>query len=220
MAKQKQKPRNKRPVRRRVDPLLTFDALSVEGALIQPEMVARIATRDAAEQEEAAYGLDPGEKLRDVVQTKFPIAQSLHARFAGSDRAAWRSSCQSCAGPGVHQSCASSLPLHDGAIKRGDAEDRREGAGALCPIMSFWTIWSSRLSAATVIEGCFRHAHAPDLANLCAVWTPSSSDWMTGTSMHGVRCGSIGLDNQVVVARERCVVGNAENAGICAPRDA
>ncbi len=86
MATQKQKPRNKRPVRRRVDPLLTFDALSVEGALIQPEMVARIATRDAAEQEDAAYGLDPGEKLRDVVQTKFPIAQSLHARFAGSDR--------------------------------------------------------------------------------------------------------------------------------------
>ncbi|NKB59545.1 MAG: N-6 DNA methylase [Alphaproteobacteria bacterium] len=71
---------------RRIDPLITFDALSIEGAILQPEMIARIAAREAGEQEEIAYGLDPKEKLRDVVQTKFPLAQSLFARFVGSDR--------------------------------------------------------------------------------------------------------------------------------------
>lgn len=66
--------------------LAYLDALKVEGALLQPDMIARIAELDAAQQSEADYGLDPREKLREVAQTKFALAQSLHARYAGSDK--------------------------------------------------------------------------------------------------------------------------------------
>lgn len=66
--------------------LAYLDALKVEGGLLQPDMIARIAELDAAQQSEADYGLDPREKLREVAQTKFALAQSLHARYAGSDK--------------------------------------------------------------------------------------------------------------------------------------
>jgi hypothetical protein len=74
-----------RPARRR-DAKIAFDAIVIEGALLQPELVTRIATSDPTQQLAADYGLDPGEKLREVVQTKFTQAQSLHARFSRSDK--------------------------------------------------------------------------------------------------------------------------------------
>ncbi|MBI1239950.1 MAG: N-6 DNA methylase [Alphaproteobacteria bacterium] len=81
--------RRSRPLPRRPKrsiALASLDALKIEGALLQPDMIARIAELDAAQQTEADYGLDPREKLRDVAQTKFALAQSLHARYAGSDQ--------------------------------------------------------------------------------------------------------------------------------------
>lgn len=73
---------------RRREPTIAFDAITIEGALLQPETVTRIASADPNQQLALDYGLDPGEKLREVVQTKFTIAQSLHARFQGSDKGA------------------------------------------------------------------------------------------------------------------------------------
>ena len=75
----------KRPTRRR-EARITFDAIVIEGALLQPELVMRVATANPTPQLALEYGLDPGEKLRDVVQTKFTLAQSLYARFMGSDK--------------------------------------------------------------------------------------------------------------------------------------
>ena len=74
-----------RPARRR-EAKISFDAIAIEGGLLHPELVTRIATRDPTPQLAVQYGLDPGEKLREVVQTKFTLAQSLYARFTGSDQ--------------------------------------------------------------------------------------------------------------------------------------
>jgi hypothetical protein len=65
--------------------LAVFDAFRVEGALLQPEMLDRIVNLGATAQDVSDYELDKGEKLRDVVTTKFALAQSLHARFVNSD---------------------------------------------------------------------------------------------------------------------------------------
>jgi N-6 DNA Methylase len=75
----------KRPARRR-ETRITFDAIVIEGSLLQPELVMRVATENPTPQLAIEYGLDPGEKLRDVVQTKFTLAQSLFSRFMGSDK--------------------------------------------------------------------------------------------------------------------------------------
>lgn len=77
--------RPKRPTRRRAAKI-AFDAILIEGALLQPELASRVATADPTPQLAVEYGLDPGEKLREVVQTKFAIAQSFHTRFNGSDQ--------------------------------------------------------------------------------------------------------------------------------------
>lgn len=76
--------RPNRPARRR-EAKVAFDAIMIEGALLQPELVGRIASSDPTPKLALEYGLDPGEKLRDVVQTKFAIAQPLYARFIRSD---------------------------------------------------------------------------------------------------------------------------------------
>jgi hypothetical protein len=76
---------NARPRRRR-EVRIAFDAINIEGVLLQPELVSRIAASEPTQQLAADYGLDPGEKLREVVQTKFTLGQSLRARFMGSDQ--------------------------------------------------------------------------------------------------------------------------------------
>ena len=65
---------------------IAFDAITIEGAILQPELIAQIATADPTPAKAAEYGLDPGEKLREVVQTKFALAQSLYARFSATVR--------------------------------------------------------------------------------------------------------------------------------------
>ena len=66
--------------------LAAFDAIVIEGGLLQPDVLAQVAAATASGQSEADYGLDPKERLRDVIQTKFTLAQSLYARFLGSDK--------------------------------------------------------------------------------------------------------------------------------------
>ena len=66
---------------RRVPPTLGFDAITIEGGLIAPEMLGRIGATKAGEQSEAEYGLDPGVKIRDEIGFAFSIAETLWARF-------------------------------------------------------------------------------------------------------------------------------------------
>lgn len=56
-----------------------FDALSIEGALIAPAMMARIAAREAPSQTDADYGVPKGLTLRDEVARYFRMGQALHA---------------------------------------------------------------------------------------------------------------------------------------------
>lgn len=82
-----------RPRTRRKDTELAFDALRVEGGLLAPEWLAKVARLEAGEQGEADYGVDKGLNLRDEIGRYWRIAQPLHAEFAaglaaGADRAA------------------------------------------------------------------------------------------------------------------------------------
>ena len=56
---------------------LAFDALTLEGNLIAPAMLAKIAARDAGGQAEADYGIKKGLTLRDEIARYFRIAQAL-----------------------------------------------------------------------------------------------------------------------------------------------
>jgi hypothetical protein len=60
-------------------PALTFDALTVEGALISPVMLTRIAVHQAGGQSEADYGVPKGLTLRDEIARYFRIGQALFA---------------------------------------------------------------------------------------------------------------------------------------------
>lgn len=63
--------------RKRKPASLAFDALSVEGGLISPVVLARVATRDAGSQTEADYGVPKGLTLRDEIARYFRIGQAL-----------------------------------------------------------------------------------------------------------------------------------------------
>ncbi|HEY8594853.1 MAG TPA: N-6 DNA methylase [Devosiaceae bacterium] len=63
--------------RRRKTPSLAFDALSVEGSLIAPAMLSRIALREADGQKEADYQVPKGLTLRDEIARYFRIGQVL-----------------------------------------------------------------------------------------------------------------------------------------------
>jgi hypothetical protein len=56
---------------------LAFDALTVEGALIAPAMLARIAERNASGQADADYNVPKGVTLRDEIARYFRIGQAL-----------------------------------------------------------------------------------------------------------------------------------------------
>jgi hypothetical protein len=60
-------------------PALTFDALTVEGALISPAMLTRIAVHQAGGQSEADYGVPKGLTLRDEIARYFRIGQAHFA---------------------------------------------------------------------------------------------------------------------------------------------
>jgi hypothetical protein len=61
---------------------LAFDALTVEGGLIAPAMLARIGKHQADEQSEADYGIPKGLTLRDEIGRYFRIGQALFREYA------------------------------------------------------------------------------------------------------------------------------------------
>ena len=63
---------------------LAFDAITVEGALIAPAMLGRIARHEAEEQSGADYSVPKGLTLRDEIARYFRIGQALHTGFAAS----------------------------------------------------------------------------------------------------------------------------------------
>jgi hypothetical protein len=65
-------------------PALAFDALTVEGALIAPAMLARIAAHQAGGQSEADYGIPKGLTLRDEIARYFRIGQALFSELTAS----------------------------------------------------------------------------------------------------------------------------------------
>jgi hypothetical protein len=66
---------------RRRTSTIAFDGIAIEGALIAPDMLARIAAIEAGEQTEADYDTPPGLKLRDEIGRYFRIGEALWATF-------------------------------------------------------------------------------------------------------------------------------------------
>ncbi len=63
--------------RKRSQNTALFDALTIEGALIAPAMIAQIAQREAENQTEADYSVPKGLTLRDEIARYFRIGQAL-----------------------------------------------------------------------------------------------------------------------------------------------
>src|SRR5579885_3472373 len=60
---------------------LAADAITIEGALIAPAMLARVAAREAEGQSDADYKIPKGLTLRDEIACYFRIGQALFADF-------------------------------------------------------------------------------------------------------------------------------------------
>jgi hypothetical protein len=60
---------------------LDFAGLEIVGALMTPDIVARIASFEAIDQTEEGYDIPPGLKLRDEIARYFRIGETLWARF-------------------------------------------------------------------------------------------------------------------------------------------
>ena len=69
---------------------LAFDALSVEGALIAPAMLARIAEQNADGQAESDYNVPKGLALRDEIARYFRIGQALFTDLRARSLPEWR----------------------------------------------------------------------------------------------------------------------------------
>lgn len=67
---------------RRSNTELAFAALSIEGALLAPDFLNKVAHLDVAEQAEADYDIPRGLKLRDEIGRYWKIAQNLWRDFA------------------------------------------------------------------------------------------------------------------------------------------
>ena len=71
----------------------TWPALSLEGNLIAPAMLAKIDHREATEQGEADYGVRKGLTLREDISSAFRVGQAhfdAFARFEAPSMAATR----------------------------------------------------------------------------------------------------------------------------------
>lgn len=66
-------------------PPLAFDFITVEGALIAPAMLARIAQHQDSGQLEADYGVPKGLTLREEISRYFRIGQALFTDFSSGD---------------------------------------------------------------------------------------------------------------------------------------
>lgn len=60
---------------------LDFAALEIVGALLTPDIVARIAAFEAIDQDENSYGVPPGLKLRDEIARYFRVGEALWHNF-------------------------------------------------------------------------------------------------------------------------------------------
>jgi len=60
---------------------LQFDALQIEGALLLPDVVAKIASEEAGGSTAESYGIPPGLKLRDEIGRSYQIGRALWQRF-------------------------------------------------------------------------------------------------------------------------------------------
>lgn len=60
----------------------SFEALTIEGALIAPAMLVKIANHEAEAQKEADYGIPRGLTLRDEIARYFRIGQAVYADYA------------------------------------------------------------------------------------------------------------------------------------------
>ena len=68
-------------MKRRETSRIQFDALQIEGALIQPDVVAKIAAGQAWGQTDESYGVLPGLKLRDEIGRYYQVGRTLWQRF-------------------------------------------------------------------------------------------------------------------------------------------
>lgn len=71
--------------RRHKNTALAFEAISVEGALIAPAMLSRIAAQTAEGQKEADYQVKPGLTLREEISRYFRIGQAQFKTFCASE---------------------------------------------------------------------------------------------------------------------------------------
>src|SRR5438128_3487899 len=62
--------------------LLAFEALSIEGGLLSPDWLARVAQLQAGSQSEADYRIPKGLNLRDEIGRYWRIAQAYWSDFA------------------------------------------------------------------------------------------------------------------------------------------
>ncbi|NBT25211.1 MAG: hypothetical protein EBT09_01350, partial [Actinobacteria bacterium] len=67
--------------RPRTRTILEFDSLTVEGALIAPDLLSEIARGSASGQTESGYAIDPPLKLRDEIARYWLIAGELWNSF-------------------------------------------------------------------------------------------------------------------------------------------
>ncbi len=72
---------------RRSDARLAFDALTIEGGLLSPDWLARVAKLDAGGQSEADYRVPKGLHLRDEIGRYWRIAEALWNDFAAGREA-------------------------------------------------------------------------------------------------------------------------------------
>ena len=60
---------------------LQFDALQIEGALLLPDVVTKIASEEVGGGTAESYGVLPGLKLRDEIGRYYQIGRALWQRF-------------------------------------------------------------------------------------------------------------------------------------------
>ncbi|WP_434480824.1 Eco57I restriction-modification methylase domain-containing protein [Gemmatimonas sp.] len=65
---------------------IQFDALSLEGAILPPEWLARVAALEAPAQSAADYGIPKGLQLRDEIGRYWRVAQAVWADFVAARR--------------------------------------------------------------------------------------------------------------------------------------
>ena len=66
----------------RMDARILFDALTLEGGLLPPEWLTKVAALDAPLQKPADYGVPKGLELRDEITRYWRMAEALYADFA------------------------------------------------------------------------------------------------------------------------------------------